>query len=324
VFAGVVDGLLAVRRRWATARIALSWGSPEPPTDALLDELRPELFNPWWPLVDADLIGACALAAARVHLDGGRAEQYGPTAGNGGRRDYHQPATRRRADTGLRTGATEGARVNMDELYFAEELALWAVDYIRSHTPTDVGTKAGPADFVTETDREVEEYVRKRIAEEFPDDAVVGEEFGASGPSDAARRWFVDPVDGTTNYAHGVPWASFSLGLVDAAGPIVGVVADPYREEVFSAARDAGARLGGVTDPVRRASRPGRRCAGHRIGRAPGLGRAAADDRSSCRGRMHVQDSRLVGNCRLPPWQPVGPTRSYSAATTPGCGGREC
>ena len=58
VFAGVVDGLLAVRRRWPTARIALSWGSPEPPTDALLDELRPEFFNPWWPLVDADLIGA--------------------------------------------------------------------------------------------------------------------------------------------------------------------------------------------------------------------------------------------------------------------------
>ena len=141
----------------------------------------------------------------------------------------------------------------MDELYFAEELALWAVDYIRSHTPTDVGTKAGPADFVTETDREVEEYVRKRIAEEFPDDAVVGEEFGASGPTDAARRWFVDPVDGTTNYAHGVPWASFSLGLVDAAGPIVGVVADPYREEVFSAARDAGARLGGI--PIRCADR---------------------------------------------------------------------
>jgi len=103
-----VDGLLAVRRRWATARIALSWGSPEPPTDALLDELRPELFNPWWPLVDADLIGAmrargCGVCTWTV----GRAEQYGPTAGNGGRRDYHQPATRRRADTGLRTGATK-------------------------------------------------------------------------------------------------------------------------------------------------------------------------------------------------------------------------
>jgi len=127
------------------------------------------------------------------------------------------------------------------------------VDQIRSHTPVEVGTKAGPADFVTETDRAVEQYVRERIAEEFPDDAVVGEEFGATGPGDAGRRWFVDPVDGTTNYAHGVPWCSFSLGLVDAAGPAVGVVADPYRQEVFSAARGGGARLGGI--PIRCADR---------------------------------------------------------------------
>ncbi|HEX3816560.1 MAG TPA: glycerophosphodiester phosphodiesterase [Mycobacteriales bacterium] len=56
VFAGVVDGLLTVRRRWPQARIALSWGSPQPPDAALLDELKPEFFNPWWPLVDAALV----------------------------------------------------------------------------------------------------------------------------------------------------------------------------------------------------------------------------------------------------------------------------
>jgi glycerophosphoryl diester phosphodiesterase len=56
VFAGVVDGLLAVRRRWPHARIALSWAMPQPPEESLLDELKPEFFNPWWPLVDADLI----------------------------------------------------------------------------------------------------------------------------------------------------------------------------------------------------------------------------------------------------------------------------
>jgi len=117
-----------------------------------------------------------------------------------------------------------------------------------------VGTKSRPADFVTETDREVEEYVRKRIAEEFPDDAVVGEEFGASGPSDAPRRWFVDPVDGTTNYAHGVPWASFSLGLVDAAGRSSGVVPIPIGKRYSARPAMSGARLGGV--PIRCASEP--------------------------------------------------------------------
>ena len=134
-------------------------------------------------------------------------------------------------------------------LYFAEELALWAIDHIRSHQAAGVSTKEGPADFVTETDRAVERHIREQVAEHYPDHAVMGEEYGGAGPDDAKLRWFVDPIDGTTNYAHGVPWSSFSLGLVDAEGPAVGVVADPYRGEVFSAVRGGGARLGGI--PVR-------------------------------------------------------------------------
>jgi fructose-1,6-bisphosphatase/inositol monophosphatase family enzyme len=136
-----------------------------------------------------------------------------------------------------------------DWLYFAEELGQWAVDYIGSHQATDISTKAGPADFVTETDRAVERHVREQVAEHYPDHAVMGEEYGAAGPEEAKLRWFVDPVDGTTNYAHGLPWSSFSLGLVDAEGPAVGVVADPYRSEIFSAVRGGGARLDGI--PVR-------------------------------------------------------------------------
>lgn len=134
-------------------------------------------------------------------------------------------------------------------LYFAEELGLWAIDYISSHRPAEVSVKTGPADFVTEIDRAVEEHVRAAIADHFNDHAVIGEEFGAAGAADAAYKWFVDPVDGTTNYAHGVPWSSFSLGLVDADGPAVGVVADPARGELFSAVRGGGARLDGL--PIR-------------------------------------------------------------------------
>lgn len=134
-------------------------------------------------------------------------------------------------------------------LYFAEELGLWAIDYIGSHRPTEVSTKKGPADFVTEIDRAVEQHVREAIADHFDDHTVIGEEFGAAGSTDAEYRWYVDPVDGTTNYAHGVPWSSFSLGLVDEHGPAVGVVADPARGELFSAVRGGGARLGGL--PIR-------------------------------------------------------------------------
>lgn len=133
-----------------------------------------------------------------------------------------------------------------DWLYFAEELGLWAIDYIRSHHATEVCTKEGPADFVTASDRAVERHVREQVERHHPDHAVIGEEYGDGGPADAPLRWFVDPIDGTTNYAHGLPWSSFSLGLVDADGPLVGVVADPYRGELFSAIRGGGARLNGA------------------------------------------------------------------------------
>jgi len=133
-------------------------------------------------------------------------------------------------------------------LYLAEILALWALDRMHQR-PTTVDTKAGPADFVTDTDRDIETYVRERIVEVFPDHAVLGEEFGAAGSPAAATgvpTWFVDPVDGTTNYAHDLPWHSFSLALHDASGPLVAVVADAGRGEILSAARGLGARRDGV------------------------------------------------------------------------------
>jgi len=132
-------------------------------------------------------------------------------------------------------------------LFFAEELGLWAIEYIRSHRPSEVTTKSGPADLVTETDRAVEQHVRTEIAGRFPAHRVVGEEFGAdAGEPTEGPTWFVDRGAGTTDYVSGVPFASFSLALADADGAVVGVVADPYRAEVFSAARGRGAQCNGV------------------------------------------------------------------------------
>ncbi len=133
-------------------------------------------------------------------------------------------------------------------LFFAEELGLWAIDHIGSHRPATTSTKAGPADLLTETDLAVEEYVRGQIRDRFPDHRIIGEELGASGP-ESGPVWYVDPIDGTTNYAHGLPWASFSLAVADAHGPVAGVVGGPYRRELFSACRGQGARCNGV--PIR-------------------------------------------------------------------------
>ncbi|WP_026425787.1 inositol monophosphatase family protein [Actinokineospora inagensis] len=104
-----------------------------------------------------------------------------------------------------------------------------------------------PFDWVTDTDRILERHTRRVLTAEFPGIPVVGEEFGADLGSDSAEyRWVVDPVDGTANYIAGVPWCAYSLALVDAEGPVVGVVADPYRAQIYAAARGRGARANGV------------------------------------------------------------------------------
>jgi histidinol-phosphatase len=93
---------------------------------------------------------------------------------------------------------------------------------------------------VTEADREVERVIRERLAIVRPADAVVGEEFGASG-GDAARRWIIDPIDGTKNYVRGVPiWATLLALQVDAA-TTVGAVSAPALGRRWWAARGSGA-----------------------------------------------------------------------------------
>ncbi len=106
---------------------------------------------------------------------------------------------------------------------------------------------------VTEADREVERVIRDRLASVRPDDAVVGEEFGASG-GEAARRWIIDPIDGTKNYVRGVPiWATLLALQVDAA-TVVGVVAAPALGRRWWAERGHGAFVSDGLGPARRLS----------------------------------------------------------------------
>lgn len=129
----------------------------------------------------------------------------------------------------------------------ADELAHRATRRIVGDRPAadQITTKTGPADWVTETDLAVERLVREALDERFPGHRVVGEEYGTTGPDDAPATWWIDPVDGTTNFVHALPWSSFSLCVADEQGPAVAVVADPYRREVLSAIRGRGAWLDG-------------------------------------------------------------------------------
>jgi myo-inositol-1(or 4)-monophosphatase len=107
--------------------------------------------------------------------------------------------------------------------------------------------KKGTIDLVTEVDLAVERMFRALIAERFPDHDVLAEELGIGANTHATHRWVFDPLDGTTNYAHGLPIFCSSLALAIDGVPVVGAVYDPNRRELFTAERGGGARLNGVS-----------------------------------------------------------------------------
>ena len=106
-----------------------------------------------------------------------------------------------------------------------------------------VRTKSTPTDLVSDADLAAEKAIRAVLAERRPDDAVLGEEGGATG--DGELRWVVDPLDGTINYLYEIPAFAVSVACEDSSGTIAGVVLDPLRDEVFAATRSGEATLNG-------------------------------------------------------------------------------
>jgi myo-inositol-1(or 4)-monophosphatase len=99
-------------------------------------------------------------------------------------------------------------------------------------------------DYVTEVDREAESAVIAVLRRYVPEHAILAEE-GSTGGTDTGYRWIVDPLDGTTNFIHGVPAFAVSIGLTDEHGLVAGAVHDPCRDETFHAHRGGGAFLNG-------------------------------------------------------------------------------
>ena len=106
--------------------------------------------------------------------------------------------------------------------------------------------KKGTIDLVTEVDVAVERMVRALIAERYPDHDVLGEELGGPGEGERSRYcWICDPLDGTTNFAHGLPLYCSTIALEVDGELRVGAVYDPTRDELFTAIRGGGAFLNG-------------------------------------------------------------------------------
>ncbi|MFA5505531.1 MAG: inositol monophosphatase family protein [Vulcanimicrobiota bacterium] len=129
------------------------------------------------------------------------------------------------------------------QLAAAEKAARAAGAIIKNRFETDfqVALK-GPGDLVTEVDRACEDKIRSILAETHPEIAFWGEESGSTDRN-ATYSWVVDPLDGTKNFVHGYPFVAVSIGLIRNSHPILGVIYDPLRNELFSAAEEAGATL---------------------------------------------------------------------------------
>jgi myo-inositol-1(or 4)-monophosphatase len=134
----------------------------------------------------------------------------------------------------------------------AREAGALLMSYLARHVAFEY---KGDVDLVTEADRASEKLIVERLRARWPEHGIVGEEGTRTGPG-ADYRWYVDPLDGTTNFAHGFPVFCVSIALVHKGEELVsGVLYDPTRNEMFSAESGRGATLNGKPIHVSKTAR---------------------------------------------------------------------
>jgi myo-inositol-1(or 4)-monophosphatase len=135
--------------------------------------------------------------------------------------------------------ATEQLQIFLD-VATASVMAAGAVLKERWGKLNDIQEK-GPGDLVTEADKLAETAVLEVLNRHLPDHQILAEESGALGNTESEYLWAIDPLDGTTNYAHGLPLVATSVGLMINGVPAVGAVYNPFSDELFQAATGLGA-----------------------------------------------------------------------------------
>jgi myo-inositol-1(or 4)-monophosphatase len=147
---------------------------------------------------------------------------------------------------------TEGASTLMDMRLLAAQAVAREAGVVARRRFLDrsftVGFKARQ-DYLTEVDGETEAFIAERLLLVFPSDGFIGEESKARHAGGGGATWVVDPIDGTANFARGVPHFCVSIASVAAGKVEVGVIYDPMRDELFAARRGGGAWLNGA--PIR-------------------------------------------------------------------------
>ncbi|HZQ62557.1 MAG TPA: inositol monophosphatase [Casimicrobiaceae bacterium] len=132
----------------------------------------------------------------------------------------------------------------------ARSAGALALDYWRNRERLVIELK-GPRDFVSHADRDVESFIRREIAQAFPQDSFLGEETASQYRAGGTRLWIVDPIDGTHNFLRGIAYWAVSIAYTEDGERTLGAVYDPVHDELFHARRGYGAWRSGPDHEVR-------------------------------------------------------------------------
>lgn len=133
--------------------------------------------------------------------------------------------------------------VLQDMIAVAREAGALTLTHFRRFRDLEIGIK-GPADFVSDADRESELLIRKYLFERYPDWSFTGEEFDPVTGPDGEHRWLVDPIDGTTNFINGMHY-TISIALRHGSETVCGALYNPVADEMFTVIKGEGAYLNG-------------------------------------------------------------------------------
>lgn len=249
---GNLNGMKQIRSLSKEARIWLPWDQLALPAEELIAEVAPEFINLHYSFVNRTRVAEfhdMGLKVAVWTVDDEATMRWAHAIGVDSITTNQLSLLQtilsnssRSSDEIISNSINE---IDLDRaMIVARDLGNWAILVASSMDPGVMNIKVNPADIVTQVDLMIEIHVREVIAANFPDHNFVGEEFGGQFISDKAS-WYLDPVDGTTNFANGMPWSSFSLALAFNRTPLVAVVIDPWRNSLFEAMAGRGAKLNG-------------------------------------------------------------------------------
>jgi len=249
---GNLHGMKQIRALSSQARIWLPWNELGLPTQELITEMAPEFINLHYSFVNRARIAEfhnMGLKVAVWTIDDEATMRWAIAVGVDSITTNQLSMLQKLiTESSLPLELLDGdsiEEINLDRaMIVARDLGKWAILVASSMDPGTMETKVNPADIVTQVDLMIEIHVREVIAANFPNHNFVGEEMGGQFIIDKPS-WYLDPVDGTTNFANRMPWSSFSLALAFNRIPLVAVVIDPWRNSLFEAMAGRGAKLNG-------------------------------------------------------------------------------